>query len=241
MFSPDGRRLFATENDFDAERGVLGVYDASDRFRRLGEIDLGGVGPHEVIALSDGRTLAVAIGGIATHPDYPRAKLNLPEMRPGLVLVDIDSGDIVDRAEADAAWRQVSLRHLCEDASGVVWFGGQNEAAMDNAPLIGRFRRDGALTMLSAPTSHLLAGYVGSIATSRDRARIVATSPRGGAALILDAASGAVLETRAIADVCGAAALPSGLALSDGGGGLSLSRQSVATPGVHWDNHLTAL
>src|SRR5690606_16598003 len=72
VFSSDGRRLFATENDFDAGLGVVGVYDSTTQgdFRRIGEFSTGGVGPHEVVLLRDGRTLCVANGGILTHPDY---------------------------------------------------------------------------------------------------------------------------------------------------------------------------
>ena len=38
--------------------------------------------------MSDGRTIAVANGGIATHPDFDRVKLNLATMEPSLVRLD---------------------------------------------------------------------------------------------------------------------------------------------------------
>src|SRR5690606_9919478 len=47
VFSQDGRLLYATENDFDAGRGVLGVYDAGASFRRIGELQSHGLDPHE--------------------------------------------------------------------------------------------------------------------------------------------------------------------------------------------------
>ena len=67
-FSANGRLLYATENDFDSERGVIGIYDVGAGYARIGEFDTHGVGPHEAILLSDRRTLAVCNGGIATHP-----------------------------------------------------------------------------------------------------------------------------------------------------------------------------
>ena len=45
-FSPDGRLLYATENDFDNARAVVGVYDVGGGFARIGEFDTQGVGAH---------------------------------------------------------------------------------------------------------------------------------------------------------------------------------------------------
>lgn len=96
FFSNDGRLLFATENDFDVERGCIGIYDVTHGFTRIGEFDSGGIGPHEALLLGDKKAIAVANGGIATHPDYPRQKLNLAEMRPSITLIDIESGDLIE-------------------------------------------------------------------------------------------------------------------------------------------------
>jgi uncharacterized protein len=62
-FSPDGRLLFASENDFDNATGMVGIYDATDGFARIGEFPTDGVGPHELLLLDDGRTLAICNGG----------------------------------------------------------------------------------------------------------------------------------------------------------------------------------
>ena len=98
-FFDDGRLLAATENDFDGGRGVLGIYDASagGAYRRVGEFDCGGIGPHEVLLLPDGKTLCVANGGILTHPDYGKLELNLDTMRPSLAYLDAASGKLLER------------------------------------------------------------------------------------------------------------------------------------------------
>ena len=88
VFSPDGALLYATENDFDNAAGMIGVYDATDGFRRIGEFATHGVGPHELLLCPDGKTLAIANGGIETHPDFGRAKLNIATMQPSLVFID---------------------------------------------------------------------------------------------------------------------------------------------------------
>src|SRR5690606_41790368 len=79
VFLPDGQRMVATENHYEAGYGVLGVYDTSPggNFRRIGEFETGGIGPHEAVLLNDGRTVCVANGGILTHPDYGKLELNL--------------------------------------------------------------------------------------------------------------------------------------------------------------------
>ena len=49
-FTLDGRWLYTTENDFAAARGVIGVWDVTRGYRRVGEFASGGVGPHEIFA-----------------------------------------------------------------------------------------------------------------------------------------------------------------------------------------------
>ena len=56
VFSPDGKLLYATENDFENTRGVIGIFDVAGGYRRIGEFDTYGIGPHEIILLPDGKT-----------------------------------------------------------------------------------------------------------------------------------------------------------------------------------------
>jgi len=50
-----------------------------------------------MILLPDGKTFAIANGGIETHPDYGRAELNLEGMDPSLSFVDSRDGQLVGR------------------------------------------------------------------------------------------------------------------------------------------------
>lgn len=149
FFSADGRLLFAAENDFGGERGVLGIYDATDGYSRLGEFDTHGIGPHEALLLADGRTIAVANGGILTHPDYPRQKLNLATMARSLTLLDAASGDLLAKATLPPAMHQLCIRHMAEVAPGTLWFGAQHEGPRTIVPpLVGRFERDRGLSLM---------------------------------------------------------------------------------------------
>ncbi|MBC7134892.1 MAG: DUF1513 domain-containing protein, partial [Oceanibaculum nanhaiense] len=80
LFVKGGRLLLATEIDYAGKRGLIGLYDAADSFRRIGEWQTGGLDPHDLRLLPDGRTLIVANGGILTHPEVQRMKLNLDSM-----------------------------------------------------------------------------------------------------------------------------------------------------------------
>ncbi|MGD1935248.1 MAG: DUF1513 domain-containing protein, partial [Candidatus Phaeomarinobacter sp.] len=97
VFSADGTLLYATENDFEAARGVIGVYDVQDGYTRLGELPSHGVGPHDIGLSADGKMLIVANGGIETHPDAPRVKLNLDSMRPSLAFIRRSDGSLIEK------------------------------------------------------------------------------------------------------------------------------------------------
>ena len=242
VFSPDGTLLYATENDYDNAAGMIGVYDALAGFRRVGECPTHGVGPHELLLLGDGRTLAVCNGGIETHPDFGRAKLNIPTMKPSLVLIDRISGDLVEKHELPPALHQLSIRHMDIDATGTVWFGCQHEGpAMERPPLVGRAAPGKELELVAMPDDLLsdFRNYVGSVAANHGAGTIAVTSPQGNMLAVLNAASGKVVSTKALTEVCGLAADGVGFLASTGTGALVApdGRRTVDTEHV-WDNHL---
>lgn len=251
FFSQDGRLLLATENDYDGERGVIGLYDVAARFRRVGEFETHGIGPHEALLLSGGRTLVVANGGILTHPDFPRRKLNVPTMQPSLVYIDIETGALLEQVGLPADLHQLSIRHITQAGDGQlgdgsVWFGGQYEgAATETVPLIGRHRRGQPIELIgiSADYHSRLRQYVGSIAASKNGAEIAVTSPRGGVALVLDARRGEVLRSQSVDDVCGVASAARHFAFTTGQGAVRVSGLGGGTTSsaVQWDNHLLAI
>jgi len=250
VYRDDGHLLFATENDFEAGRGVLGVYDASPggAYRRVGEFDSAGVGPHEVLLMPDGRTLCVANGGILTHPDYGKLELNLDTMAPSLVYLDLASGTVVDRVALPAHLHRLSIRHLAIAADGAVWFGMQYSGpTTDQPPLLGRHRRgQSSAELFSGPPEVLrrLRNYVGSVAVDAAGKVVATSSPVGGLVVYWDADNGACLGTTTIADGCGVAPAGDGsFVLSSGEGVLQKSGPDLSTtefdrdPSAAWDNH----
>ena len=242
VFSADGALLYATENDFDNAAGMVGVYDARSNFERVGEFPTYGVGPHELLLMGDGRTIAIANGGIETHPDYGRAELNIATMQPSYVLVDRISGDLIERHELPPTLHQLSIRHMDADAGGTVWFGCQYRGPATDTPLlVGRARRDKELELIDMPQDVLsgLRNYVGSVAANPAAGTVAVTSPQGNSLMVIDAASGKVVKASALTEVCGVA--PDGsdfLATTGAGAIVPPGRATLSAPAYVWDNHM---
>ncbi|MCX7305609.1 MAG: DUF1513 domain-containing protein [Hyphomicrobiales bacterium] len=241
VFSSDGALLYATENDFDNAAGMIGVYDAGAGFARLGEFPTHGVGPHELLLLGDGRTIAVANGGIETHPDFGRAKLNLPTMKPSYALVDRMTGDLIEKHELPSALHQLSIRHMDTDQTGAVWFGCQHEGPATERPaLVGRAVRGKELELIEMPEPVLsgFRNYIGSVAANRKAGTIAVTSPQGNAFSIIDAATAKVVATRLLTEVCGVAPDRSGFLVTTGTGSIVEPDGRSSEDADHvWDNH----
>ncbi len=248
-FSADGALLLATENAFETGDGVVGVYDAAAGFARIGEFPTAGIGPHEALLLPDGRTLVIANGGIATHPDYGETKLNLADMAPSLSYLDLASGALVEQAALPSDLHQLSIRHLAV-AGGAVWFGCQYEGpATDDPPLVGRHFRGREPELFAGPADlrRSLRNYVGSVAADPSGSIVAAASPRGGLVAFFDAATGRCLGSQPLASGCGLAGLDHGAFLATGGEEVvtlatgSVTPLQVGDDGPPWDNHILRL
>jgi len=238
-FSPDGRLLYASENAFDANRGVIGLYDATGRFDRIDEFETYGVGPHDMTVSDDGRMLIIANGGIETHPDFGRTKLNLFNMQPSLTLIDAATGSLIEKRSLPSQWAQLSTRHVDVDDSGRIWFACQYEGHRnDLPPLVGSFAKGEDLRFVDLPdeTTRRLANYVGAIAINRADGLVGITSPKGGASVTIDAKSGHVLREAVVPDAAGIAAAKTGFAVSSYDGGFLSTRSDVA-----WDQHIVRI
>lgn len=238
-FSRDGRVLYACENDFDAGRGVIGLYDATDGFARLGEFSSDGVGPHDLSISDDGRFLIVANGGIETNPAFGRTKLNLDRMEPSLVLLATEDGRLIEKHAMPKGLSQLSTRHIDTDGQGRIWFACQYEGPRDQRPpLAGSFAPGEEIRFLDLPeeTTDALGLYVGAIAVNRRAGLVGLVSPKGGVAVDVEIASGKVVSTRRLADAAGIAPAPEGFAVSSYRG-----QFAEKTSELTWDQHIAAL
>lgn len=248
VFSRDGRLLYATENDFEAARGIIGIYDVGAGYRRIGEFGSGGVGPHDLALVDGGRVLVIANGGLIEHPDIGggRRILNPDAIATTLAYVDVGTGSLLERHDLGAPGT-LSLRHLDVARDGTVIIGAQLTGNADGArPLVYRHRRQGTLATIMLPDEieSGLSGYVSSVACDRAGELVAVTSSRGAIAAVIDVASGNVRHIQRLADVSGVAPTPerAGFLTTTGAGRIATVLPDgdlgagVPTPWA-WDNH----
>lgn len=244
IFSPNGRYLYATVNRYDDAAGVIAVYDRNQDYQRVATYALDGIGPHELRLHPDGETLVVALGGIETHPDYDRIKLNLDSMAPALILMDRRSGEI--RARFRPSHHQLSLRHLDVTPNGEIYAGYQFQGP-DHLiqPLVCRFR-EGEFSEVRFEQALLqqLNQYIASVAAHPEDGTVAVTAPRGGLTVIFDGASGEVRQSPAINDCAGVFPLAGGgYLVSSGQGSLyqvapdQPDARAIGRTPLRWDNH----
>jgi hypothetical protein len=253
VFSRDGRFLYATENDFEAGRGVIGIYDARDEFRRLGEFASHGIGPHDLALLRGAPVLVVANGGLREHPDLGdgRRVLNPDAIETSLAYLDLRNGDLIERHELGPA-RRLSLRHMDVGERDTVIVGAQLQGpATAGSDLVFRHRRQQQLIALRLPedTTRQLAGYVSSVAVDASGEIAAVTSAPGAVAAMVEIATGRLLRTVPFEDVSGIAptSVPHSFLMTSGRGGIiaaspaaGMADEPAITP-WQWDNHATTL
>jgi len=250
IFSADGRWLYVPENAY-AEQGAgkIGVYDARANFQRVQEFDLDGIGPHQIALMPDGFTLAIALGGIQTHPDYSRDKLNLYSMQSALLYLDTRSGQVTGRF--NAPHQHLSLRHLDVAKDGTVMVGAQFQSSANpdeayTGPLVFIQRGEQPLQawQASEETWQAQQHYIASVAMNSSGTLAITTSPRGGVVNLWQVAEARLLKQYRVKDVAGAGYLPAngGFVVSNGLGQLfkvsnelQLLEHAAST---RWDNHL---
>lgn len=263
VLTPDGKTLFTTENDFENKQGIIGMRDASDNYKKIAEFPSGGIGPHELHLLADGETLVVANGGILTHPDTGRAKLNLETMTSALTYIDTETGKVIADYRLDKKHHQLSIRHLDVTQDDQVCFVMQYQGSRRHqVPLVGFHKGESQLQLAEIPKVVLpkMKNYCGSVSADTSGKIFAVSSPRGNLMTLWNR-KGEFLDSFDLDDGCGIAMgdKPNEFFFSNGGGELHQyqSEQActkvVKTGGVcsrntllasndnhRWDNHLTA-
>ena len=265
VFSPNGQFLYLSANDIDAKQGVIMVLDSHDHYRQVSEFPAGGIGTHEICLLGDGKTLLAANGGILTHPETGRSKLNLATMTPALTYLDTQSGRVIDDYRLDYAlnkhYHQLSIRHLDVNHNDTVCFAMQYQGSRRHRlPLVGFHRGEEQLQLANTPKQVLsqMKNYCGSVCVDTSGELFAVSSPRGNLITTWNT-QGEFVDTAHLTDGCGIATShhKRGFYLSSGKGEIQhyqaiktavTSEESLANTKqsdlratfdhYHWDNHL---
>jgi len=246
VFTPDGNILFTTENDFENKQGVIGVRDASDNYKKIAEFSSGGIGPHELHLLADGKTLVVANGGILTHPDTGRAKLNLDSMTPALSYIDTQSSHLIGDFRLDKKYHKLSIRHLDITQDDQVCFVMQYQGShRHQVPLVGFHKGESQLQLAEIPKAVLpkMKNYCGSVSADISGEIFAVSSPRGNLITLWNR-KGEFINSFDLADGCGVAIgnQPNEFFFSNGGGELhqyqtdGICTKQPKTGGVYFDS-----
>ncbi len=253
-YSADGALLFATETDYRAARGVIGVYAADRGYVRETEYESHGLDPHDIRLLPDG-VLVVANGGILTHPDAPNANLDPAGMDPSLVYLAAHDGRLIEQVRLPRTLHQLSIRHLAVAHDATVAIAMQYEGPSgDRVPLVATHVRGAALRLLDVPAEVLpsMRNYCGSATVDADGRLLAVSCPKGNRSVFFDLEQGGWLASVEMQDGCGIAAegSPRTFILSSGiGGAARFDLQSGTRTGIpgsfvagsRWDNHLIRL
>ena len=152
VFTTDGEFLVSSENDINSGEGRIVIRRASGLFTRVADFPSRGIGPHEIkLHPAAPDTLVVANGGILTHPDQGRKKLNLDSMQPSLARFSLHSGELLEQRYLPAELHQLSIRHIDTNQHGSTVIALQYQGKEDNPPLVAVHRPGTQLQLLSAP------------------------------------------------------------------------------------------
>lgn len=244
VFSPNGQQLYLPASRYDSGEGIVAVYDAGNSYRRVQTLELNGIGPHELTLHPDGQTLVIGLGGILTHPDYDRIKLNLATMQPALMLMDRHSGEIL--ARFTPSHHQLSCRHVDVSPNGAIYAAYQYQGPRHETPPLVACYRGGQFEEIDFGDEVLatLGNYLASVVAHPENNLVAVTSPIGGTALIFNGESGQVVNTAGIPDCAGVQAVAGGDFLVSSGQGKLVRFGAhghpieLATQAMHWDHHL---
>ena len=246
-FDKHGQAWF-TENDYQTGRALLVCRTGRYLDQVISEIDLEGIGPHEIAFLEDGETAVVGLGGIETHPDFPRKKLNLDSMDSECLLVDTVNRRVISRERPLDP--QLSLRHLDTSDDQLVIAAQYQGPKYEQFPLV--YIKDGAskLVPLSAPETvwRSMNQYIASVQIHSSKSEVLVTCPRSNSVHLFSLKSYEWLAQYRMSDPGGVTldnngrfVISSGagkiVCLSSKNGALALEREWLVSD-TRWDNHM---
>ncbi|NRA61210.1 MAG: DUF1513 domain-containing protein [Psychrobium sp.] len=248
VFSQDQQTLLTVENNFVKGRGEIVLRDAAN-YQVIDVLDAGGVGPHQCALMPDGNTLVIANGGIKTHPQWPRKKLNLDSMSPALTYLDLAAGKVVEHFRLDN--HHLSIRHLDVASNGKVIAGLQYQGASnDLQPLAISHHGESSLQFLTAkePLWRAMNQYTASVCINESQQLVAISCPRGDFVSFWDLNSDEFLQRISLRDGAGLSLLNNKFVATSGKGRVlaqdnatSLTMNTQQFDHVRWDNHLTTI
>lgn len=255
-FTANGEYVLTTENDFALGRGLISIRD-SQSLKTIDEVESFGVGPHDIQLMPQGDVLVVANGGIRTHPDSGRRKLNIKSMQPTLTYIDLPGFNLLEQFHLSD--NQLSIRHIDVDPAGRVGIATQHQARYASqaahVPLIALNDHSGGqpeLVHLPGPINARLNRYTADFCFDNIYGHAAISSPPGNLVVVVNT------RTNILAAVIGITR-PSALSLSrnkkffvvstaageihfiDTARSALIDSMRLELPELQWDNHMQVI
>lgn len=242
--------LLTTENDYQQGKGLIVLRDRKSQ-QIIEQYDSGGIGPHQLAVMpnSNDQQIVIANGGIKTHPEQARKKLNLNSMQPNLAYMALGSGQIEGKFELEN--KQLSIRHLDVSAQGKVVAGLQYQgASTDEVPLAISHHGEDQLSLLKADTNtwRSMKQYTASVCINSKKNTVAITCPKADLITFWKLDSNEFITSHKLKDSAGATLIEDSFIASTGRGRIISHRDPLKSYQVNadfddlrWDNHMTAI
>lgn len=210
-YSPDGRFIFATENNIETSEGIIGVYDA-ERFEFIREIPGHGLGPHGMRISADGKMLIVASGGLRTHPSSGKFYFDMNKMRSAVLFIEVATGKLIARREIPI--HRLSIRNIYFVDDNRLLVTSQYYGKREMPKIVGLIEFDqnhiGDIEMLDIDEDNLwlMNNYTGGTVIDGDIAAV--SCPRGNHLTFWDLKQKRFISSVKITDVSGVQPLGDG-------------------------------
>jgi hypothetical protein len=255
--------LVSTENDYERGKGLIVLRDRLTQ-KIIEKYDSGGIGPHEIALMprtftSDttvnsalkpaSERIVIANGGIKTHPDQARKKLNLNTMQPNLAYMELNSGNVIDKYVLEN--KQLSIRHLDVSNKGKVVAGLQYQgASTDEVPLIVSHHGEDKLQFLQANNEiwRSMKHYTASVCIHSTANVVAVTCPKANLLTFWQLDNNQFIASHRLKDSAGLAIVDGSIISSTGRGVVARQNNPKVDYEVmadfsdyRWDNHMTAI
>lgn len=242
--------LLTSENDYQHGKGLIVLRDRKSQ-QVIEKYDSGGIGPHQLAIMPNSNELQIVIanGGIKTHPEQDRKKLNLDSMQPNLAYMALGSGKIEGKFELEN--KQLSIRHLDVSSQGKVVAGLQYQgASTDEVPLAIAHHGEDHLQFLNADinTWRKMKQYTASVCIDNKRNVVAITCPKADLLTFWQLDSNEFIISHKLKDGAGAT-LSGGQFVASTGRGRIITQENPLQPyqvnanfnDLRWDNHMASI
>ncbi len=244
--------LYTTENNLDTTEGLISIRDINNTLSVKKELYSYGIGPHTVEISKDNQFLIIANGGVKTHPQTGRKKLNLIDMTSSLVFLHKSTGKLHRKITLGDELQFNSIRHIALGKDNEVFIALQNQWPNKKTEvLLAHYDYiNDKTTPIRIPDilQNKLNHYLGDIVLDQSQQFFASSSPKGNTILFYDIANHRFLSDK-LEDTCGIQSTdrPGEFIVSSGQGYIlrySIERKGINKkllsyhPNIQWDNHI---